>query len=142
MKKALSFVAALLISTSAFSAINATVYKDPYCGCCEAYIAYLQQHGFTVTAVNRNDMAQLKNQLGVKTNEASCHTMKIGNYIVEGHVPVKAIQKMLKDKPSITGITVPGMPANSPGMGVEKPGTLAVFEINAKSVMPKLYGKY
>lgn len=107
----------------------ATVYKSPTCGCCEEYVRYLQSNGFAVTAVNRNDMDAVKARYGVPRNAQSCHTMQIGDYVVEGHVPVGAIRKLLTERPRIRGIAVPGMPPNSPGMGEMKPGTLPVHTI-------------
>ena len=61
-------------------------------------------------------LAAIGRQAGVTDELASCHTAKVGNYVVEGHVPATDIQRMLKDKPAIAGIAVPGMPMGSPGM--------------------------
>lgn len=110
------------------AAISVTLYKSPTCGCCEEYVKYLKANGFEVNAINSNDMNRIKQEQHVG-NLASCHTALIGGYVVEGHVPVAAIQKLLRDKPKIVGISVPGMPANSPGMGEMKPGTLKVYAI-------------
>ncbi|SCK26107.1 DUF411 domain-containing protein [Vogesella sp. LIG4] len=130
-------------TTPALAAISATVYKSPTCGCCEAYIAYLQQNGFQVTAINRDDMPQLKQKLGVTPGLESCHTARIAGYSLEGHVPVAAIRKLLASKPRLVGLSVPGMPANSPGMGPEKPGSLAVYSMT-RSPQPgsTLYGNF
>ncbi|QEY23234.1 DUF411 domain-containing protein [Neisseria animalis] len=118
------------LSTAAVLAAppNATLYKSPYCGCCEEYVKYLKQNGFNVKTINKDDMNTVKTQYGTR-NVASCHTMQIGQYVVEGHVPVAAIRKMLKEKPAIKGIALPGMPPNSPGMGPEKPGSLNITAI-------------
>ena len=61
-------------------------------------------------------LVSIGRQAGVTDDLASCHTAKVGNYIVEGHVPAADIQRMLKEKPPIAGIAVPGMPMGSPGM--------------------------
>lgn len=108
---------------------QATLYKDPNCGCCVAYAEYLESHGYEVKQVNHPKMDLVKKQFGTH-KLASCHTMKIGDYVVEGHVPVAAIEKMLAEQPDIQGITLPGMPYNSPGMGPEKKGSLDILAFN------------
>jgi hypothetical protein len=115
-----------------------TLYKSPTCGCCEKYVSYLRENGFTVSAINQNDMGPIKERYGVG-NLASCHTAIINGYVVEGHVPVHAINKMLKEKPAIVGISAPGMPSNSPGMGEMKKGTLTIFSIPKTGNQPKIY---
>ena len=93
-----------------------TVYKTPTCSCCGKWVSHLESNGFKVNAINQNDLSSLKAQLGIAPNLQACHTAKIGNYFVEGHVPASDIKKMLATKPDIKGITVPGMPMGSPGM--------------------------
>jgi len=120
---ALSFHAA-----TAFAGTAVTVHKSPTCSCCEKYVDYLRQNGFVVNAINQNDMDSIKKRYGV-TQVSSCHTALTNGYVVEGHVPVAAINKMLEEKPEIIGISVPGMPMNSPGMGEMEKGTLTVYSI-------------
>ena len=93
-----------------------TVYKSPTCGCCSKWVKHLESNGFTVDAKNTNNLSSIKQQLGIQPQVQSCHTAKIGNYVVEGHVPASDIIKMLADKPDIHGLAVPGMPMGSPGM--------------------------
>ncbi len=126
--KAIAAGLLLLASTSALAAIPVTFYKSPDCGCCEEYIRYLNSRGFKVSAADVPHMDGIKKSFG-SDKLSSCHTMIISGYTVEGHVPVAAIHKLLKTKPRITGISVPGMPANSPGMGPEVKGTLKVYQI-------------
>lgn len=118
-----------LLAPLAQAAIPVTLYKSPTCGCCEEYVKYLKANGFEVNAINSNDMNRIKQEKHIGNNLASCHTALIGGYAVEGHVPVAAIQKMLRNKPAIIGISAPGMPANSPGMGAMRPGTLKIYAI-------------
>ncbi|TXT23010.1 MAG: hypothetical protein FD134_2320 [Gallionellaceae bacterium] len=123
-----------LVAAHASAATTATVYKSPTCGCCDKYVEYLEKNGFTVKAINEDDMDTIKKRYGT-ARAASCHTMLVDGYVVEGHVPVRAIRKMLSEKPAIAGISAPGMPQNSPGMGEEVPGTLTIYAIpkgNAK----------
>jgi hypothetical protein len=97
-----------------------TVYKTPTCGCCSKWITHLQQAGFVVTAHDRDDLTPIKRQHGVPRTLESCHTAVVGGYVVEGHVPADVIQRLLRERPAVAGIAVPGMPAGSPGM--EYPG--------------------
>jgi len=108
---------------------HATVYKDPACGCCADYIEYLRRNGFEVDVVETADVSSVKAIYGVPAKLAGCHTAILGNYVVEGHVPVSAINRLLAEKPSIKGIALPGMPAGSPGMGGEKSDPLVIYEI-------------
>lgn len=137
-------VAALLtvFSAAAFAAVPATVYKSPACTCCEAYIGYLKQNGFEVAAVNRDDMQQIKQQLGVTPGMGSCHTARIGRYTIEGHVPAAAIRQLLASKADVVGLSAPGMPQNSPGMGEVKPGTQPVYVMRKDQRTDVLYGRF
>lgn len=95
---------------------EAVVYKSPTCGCCKGWAAYLQRNGYHVTVLDRDDMDKVKDGLGVPDKVRSCHTAKIGGYVIEGHVPLEAIDKLLAEKPKVVGIAAPGMPSGSPGM--------------------------
>ena len=92
------------------------VYKTPTCGCCGKWIDYMRANGFTVEVHDQNDLTQLKRTAGVSEANASCHTGQIGGYVVEGHVPVEAIRRMLRERPQIVGLAVPGMIVGTPGM--------------------------
>ncbi|KGJ17900.1 DUF411 domain-containing protein [Paracoccus sanguinis] len=99
-----------------------TVTKDPSCGCCDGWIAHIEAAGFPVRVVDSDDVFSLKERLGVPAELTSCHTAEVDGYVVEGHVPAAAIRRLLAERPSETGLAVPGMPAGSPGMdfsGVE-----------------------
>lgn len=92
------------------------VYKDANCGCCKAWVEHLEQNGFKVEPMDMPDLSAVKQKYGVKPEFEACHTGVVDGYAVEGHVPADVILKMLKDKPTIAGIAVPGMPSGSPGM--------------------------
>lgn len=111
------------------SDLNAVLHKDPWCGCCNEYADYLEANDFQVKRIDHNNMDRVKRKLGT-ARAASCHTMEIEGYVVEGHVPVAAIHKLLNEKPDILGIALPGMPLNSPGMGPEKPGSLNILSLD------------
>jgi hypothetical protein len=93
-----------------------TVYKDPSCGCCKKWIEHLEKHGYRVDAKDSPDMASIKRSLGVPEELVACHTAMVNGYLIEGHVPAEDIDRLLKQKPKIAGVAVPGMPMGSPGM--------------------------
>ncbi len=93
-----------------------TVYKDLRCGCCSTWMQHLQSNGFVTKAMNMINVDAAKAQFGVPADLATCHTAQIGGYVIEGHVPVAAIKRLLAEKPNAAGLAVPGMPAGSPGM--------------------------
>lgn len=92
------------------------VYKDPNCGCCKLWVEHLEKNGFKVEVMDLPDLTAVKQKYGVGQELQSCHTAVVGDYTVEGHVPADLIHKMLKEKPAIAGLAVPGMPMGSPGM--------------------------
>ncbi len=107
------------------------VYRDPECGCCEAWADIASKAGYQVTVENRADMAAVKTRYGVPDQLASCHTAVIGGYAIEGHVPMRHVARLLHDKPrDIRGIAVPGMPRGSPGMEMPD-GSADAFEVMA-----------
>ena len=97
------------------------VYKSPYCGCCEEWVKHMRQNGFRVTTHDVNDVPAARKQLGMPNELGSCHTAKVGGYVVEGHVPAADIRRLLKEKPKAIGLAAPGMPVGSPGMETGKP---------------------
>lgn len=111
--------------TIAENGIVVTLHKSPSCGCCGQYGNYLDQKGYTVDVQQTADMTSVKEDLGVPYELESCHTSEIDGYIVEGHVPEEAIDKLLAERPDIKGIGMAGMPSGSPGM----PGPKETFEI-------------
>ena len=94
------------------------VYKSPSCGCCGKWIEHLKKAGFKVESHDVTDVSGTRAKLGMPHKYGSCHTAKVGNYVLEGHVPAADIKRLLKEKPKALGIAVPGMPAGSPGMDI------------------------
>ena len=92
------------------------VYKSPTCGCCGKWITHMEENGFKVNAIDVLDMNIVKEKYGIDRKLASCHTAIIDGYVVEGHVPALDIKQLLSEKPEVIGLSVPGMPAGSPGM--------------------------
>jgi hypothetical protein len=95
-----------------------TVYKSPTCGCCSQWVEHMRKNGYTVTALDVEDVEVPMKTYGVPASAGSCHTALVGGYVVEGHVPADLVDKMLREKPAIVGIAAPGMPPGSPGMEV------------------------
>ena len=106
-----------------------TVYKSPTCGCCVGYASYAEQQNFNVNTIMVDDMQSIKDKHNIPKDMESCHTVEIGGYFVEGHVPIEAIQKLLAEKPEIDGIALPRMPSGSPGMPGAKTGTWTIYGI-------------
>jgi hypothetical protein len=104
---------------SAAAAPQLSVFKTPTCGCCQNWVEYMKANGFTAKVTNMPDVSSVKMQNGLPPRLASCHTTLVGGYVIEGHVPVEDVRRLLKEKPAgIAGIAAPGMPAGSPGMDV------------------------
>jgi hypothetical protein len=93
-----------------------SVYKSSSCGCCAKWVDYLRQNGFAPTVHDEEAMDGLKDKLGVPETLRSCHTAQIDSYLIEGHVPATDIRRLLRERPSVAGLAVPGMPPRTPGM--------------------------
>jgi hypothetical protein len=100
---------------------DVVVYKSPTCGCCDGWIDHMRAAGFRVIARDTSDVGAVKRRLGVLPTLGSCHTAIVSGYVVEGHVPADAVERLLEERPKIVGIAVPGMPAGSPGMEDARP---------------------
>ena len=130
------------VAATAQSSNVVQVWKDPYCGCCVKWINQMKAAGFQIRVHNTNDLTEIKKMLGVPDQLRSCHTAKIGDYVIEGHVPIADVKRLLGQKPTVVGISVPGMPIGSPGMevrtGETEPYEVATFDKNgATSVFAK-----
>ena len=125
-------VAAFFIISPAkkYEGVEVTFYKSPSCGCCGNYVPYLKNAGFNVNIVGVENIDEIKNQYGVIPGKESCHTVVIDGYFIEGHVPVEAIDKLLSEKPEIDGISLPNMPAGSPGMPGQKNSAFIIYSIS------------
>jgi hypothetical protein len=137
----LLLIPTLALSTPAVageSSRQAILYKDPQCGCCEGYADYLRDNGFEVTVKPTHDLPLLHRQHGVPEPLVGCHTTLVDGYVVEGHVPIGALLRVLTERPAIKGISLPGMPAGSPGMFGEKTAPFTIYEITDGPA--KIYG--
>jgi len=106
------------------------VFFSPTCSCCHEYVNYLKKEGFAVEEKQTQDMLSLKEKYGISSEMESCHTAVIGDYFIEGHMPIEAIKKLLEEKPDILGIALPGMPQGSPGMGGIKKEAFKIYGLS------------
>jgi hypothetical protein len=111
-------------------AIPVTMYKEPECKCCSKHAAYLEENGFTVADTQEMYDDTMNQQFPVPEDQRSCHIDRVGDYFVEGHMPVRAIQELLNEKPDIAGIFLPGMPSGSPGMDGEQTEDFVVLALS------------
>lgn len=120
---------------------KAVVYKSPNCGCCANYVVYLKRWGFEVEVKDLSDkeLREIKNKYQIPPGFESCHTTIIGDYAVEGHVPIEAINQLLTEKPAILGIGLPGMPPGAPGMGGGKSGVFEIYQFDKINPTPAVF---
>ena len=133
----------LLIGVKSVSAEEkVVVWKSPTCGCCEAWVTYLEDEGFNVVSHNIDDVVPIKNRLGLKDPALySCHTAVVSGYVIEGHVPAMDIRRLLNERPDILGLTAPGMPQLSPVMASIIPKNYDVLSFN-EAQQAEVYSRY
>lgn len=145
LRRSLLFFATVLVagatSAQAEDARKAVLYKNPQCGCCEGYAAYLRGNGFDVTVKPTNDLTMISQNAGIPERLQGCHTMFIDGYVIDGHVPVDIVRRLLAERPPVKGITLPGMPAGSPGMVGTKTAPFVVYALPKGGGAPTVYAK-
>lgn len=109
---------------------NVEFHKSMSCGCCGIHYDYVKRQGLNPQIINMDDVFPIKDKLGVPSGLRSCHTMILGDYFVEGHMPAEAIEKLITEKPDIAGIALPGMPEGSPGMPGVKREAWVIYAVN------------
>lgn len=121
------------------------VYKSASCGCCKEWIKHMRAAGFDVRETNLDDYALQvqKDKHGIRANLRSCHTAKVGDYVLEGHVPAADVRRLLAEHPQVVGLAVPGMPKGSPGMEMPD-GSKDKYEVVAftKSGATRTFARY
>jgi hypothetical protein len=110
-----------------------TVYKTPSCGCCRLWVDHAKANGFPVRVVDTNDLGGVTRDLGVPAQLASCHTVVVGGFLVEGHVPAADVKRLLATtpRPRVRGLAVPGMPIGAPGMEQGAPADYDRYDVIA-----------
>ena len=144
MRYAKTLLAALVLAVQLpvmAAAIPVKLYKNPSCFCCDLYAKHLEENGFKVELINTTDMASIKQKYGIPAKLEGCHTAIVKGYVVEGLVPAKFVQQMLKEHRSIKGVSLPGMPIGAPGMPGAKSKPLNVYTLDT-SPSPAVFGSF
>jgi len=108
---------------------NVEVFKTASCGCCYGYVLFLEEEKFKVKQTDMRSLHLIKKKYNIPLEMQSCHTTILGKYFIEGHVPIEAINKLLKEQPAIDGIALPGMPTGTPGMPGEKEEPYVIYQL-------------
>ena len=109
--------------------LSVEVFKTPSCGCCYGYVLFLEKEQFNVKETDMRSLHSIKQKYNIPLEMQSCHTTIIGKYFIEGHVPLEAVNKLLKEQPNIDGIALPGMPIGTPGMPGKKEEPFVVYQL-------------
>ena len=109
--------------------LSVEVFKTPSCGCCYGYVLFLEKEKFNVKQTDMRSLHSIKQKYNIPLEMQSCHTTIIGKYFIEGHVPLEAVNKLLKEQPDIDGIALPGMPIGTPGMPGKKEEPFIVYQL-------------
>ncbi len=117
-----------IVNSNANPKPSAIVYKSLTCGCCEGFISELKRD-FDVDVRVMDDISTIKDQYNIPLEMQSCHTTVIGDYFIEGHVPIEAIDELLETMPDVEGIILPGMPAGAPGMSGAKKAPFQIYSL-------------
>ena len=105
------------------------VFKTPSCGCCYGYVLFLEKEKFKVKQTDMRSLHTIKQKYNIPLEMQSCHTTIMGKYFIEGHVPLEAVNKLLKEQPDIDGIALPGMPIGTPGMPGDKDEPYVIYQL-------------
>ena len=109
--------------------LSVEVFKTPSCGCCYGYVLFLEKEKFNVKQTDMRSLHSIKKKYNIPIEMQSCHTTIMGKYFIEGHVPLQAVNKLLKEQPDIDGIALPGMPIGTPGMPGEKEEPYVIYQL-------------
>ena len=110
---------------------DVVVYKSEYCGCCQGWVEHMKETGLEVSVVTVTDTTAARETLGIPNKLGSCHSAKVGDYFVEGHVPADLVQQLMTEQPAdILGIAAPGMPPGSPGMPAPHPREFDIIALH------------
>lgn len=115
---------------------EATLYKNPQCGCCDEYARKLEEHGVSVSIVDDVVVGKIKERVGLPFGLGACHTIEMGNYAIEGHVPFEALERLFEERPDTDGIGLAGMPIGTPGMPGPKQEEWNVYQFRDGEAQP------
>ncbi|KGE79161.1 hypothetical protein CVH10_00120 [Halomonas sp. ND22Bw] len=125
-------------ATTAHAALpdTAILYKNPQCGCCDGYARHLERLGIDVTVVDDQPLGEIKQDAGVPYGQGSCHTVEMGDYVIEGHVPMAAVEALFAQRPDTDGIGLAGMPSGTPGMPGPQNAPYEVYQFRDQQASP------
>jgi len=126
----LSTITAVALAETPDADNQIMVFKTPWCGCCQAWVEAMEKAGYDVETTDVEDLTPIKMQAGVPGGLEACHTAMIGGerkYVLEGHVPIEAVKKLMTERPDIRGVSTPGMPMGSLGMGDDPVANYTVY---------------
>ncbi|GAB1543561.1 DUF411 domain-containing protein [Scytonema sp. NUACC21] len=133
-------------NTASFSGTQEiTVYRSPYCSCCGGWVEHMQKHGFKIKDIKTDEIEAIKQKYNLPPQLASCHTAIVDGYVMEGHIPADNIKRLLKQKPNVAGLAVPGMPVGTPGMEMgskKQPFAVMAFDSNGDVTVFQEYRSY
>lgn len=142
--KALFTASLLTVQLAAFAGpVPMKLYKNPNCFCCDLYARHMEENGFKVELINTTEMSAIKEKHAIPEKLEGCHTALVDGYVVEGLVPAKFVQQLLKERPAIKGLALPGMPVGAPGMDGPKSQPLTVYQLGGLAMFaPRAYGTF
>ncbi|MEP3438388.1 MAG: DUF411 domain-containing protein [Hoeflea sp.] len=132
----LSTIATVTLAETRDTDNQIMVFKTPWCGCCQAWVEAMEKAGYDVETTDMEDLTPIKMQAGVPGELEACHTAMIGGerkYVLEGHVPIEAVEKLMTERPDILGVSTPGMPMGSLGMGDDPAANYAVYAFTGRA---------
>lgn len=141
---AAALAAGVGVAISAQKPVTVEVYKTATCGCCALWVKHLEANGFATRVTEMEDLTAVKKQHGVPAKVTSCHTAVVDGYAIEGHVPAADVRRLLKQRPAIAGLGVPGMPLGSPGMefgDTQQPYDVLAFDQSGATKVYSSYGR-
>lgn len=109
-----------------------TVWYSPACGCCGEWVSYIEKAGIEVVSEPVDNPTRIAIDAGVPPEMQSCHTARLSGLVIEGHVPLQAIEAAIEQ--DLYGIAVPAMPQGSPGMEGPSPETYTVYAFDADGI--------
>lgn len=115
---------------------SARLYKNPSCGCCDGYARHLEARGIDVEIIESENLSDIKQEAGIPYGYGSCHTVMLGDYVIEGHVPFAAIDTLFDERPDVDGIGLAGMPQGSPGMPGPQQAPFEIISFEAQEASP------
>jgi len=133
-----------LVAAQRAAAPTVEVFKSPTCGCCANWVKHLEANGFKTRVTDVEDMTQVKAKYGVPGRLQSCHTAVVNGFVLEGHVPAADVQRLIKERPAVVGVAVPGMPVGSPGMEVGntvQPYSVLTFDKQGQTTVFASHGR-